>query len=317
MDALLWGGIFIVSLGVLVKGSDWFIDAAEAIGVALGIPSFIIGVTIVAIGTSLPELASSIVAVYSGETQIVIGNAIGSNIANIALVLGLTAVIGNRVRFEVNLMQADIPLLITSAFLLYFFITPDASGISSISMFEAILLIVSLVVFIGYTFSSDEDSDEPKAPQQKIAIKTYGLLLLGGVMVYFGASYTIEAVIKISAMFNINSGAIAVSIVALGTSLPEIVVSITAMRNGKPDIAIGNILGSNVFNTFAVVGIPGVLANVNGNGLIVPNEMVSFAMPVMIAMTLLFFFMMISKSISRWEGLMLLIFYIYFIASLF
>ncbi len=315
MDALMWSGIFIISLAGLVKGSDWFIGAAEKIGIALGIPSFIIGVTIVAVGTSLPELASSIVAVFSGDSSIVTGNAVGSNIANIALVLGLTAIIGKRVSFNVNLMEADIPFLICSAFLLWFILAPNSTGVSDVSIFEASLLIAGLIIFIGYSFSGNDEDEKPI--KQKIEPMTYLTLLASGVLVYFGATYTIEAIIKISEMFDIKSEAIALSVVALGTSLPEIVVSVTAMRRGKPEIAIGNILGSNIFNTFAVVGIPGIIAQSRGEGLIVPEIITDFSMPMMIAMTLLFFFMMISKTVSRWEGLMLLIFYVYFIVELF
>lgn len=316
MGALLWVAVFVVSLAVLVKGSDWFIGAAEKVGLALGIPSFIIGVTIVAVGTSLPELASSIVAVFEGNSEIVAGNAIGSNIANIALVLGITAVIGKKVSFNVNLMEADIPLLVCSAFLLWFVLVPDADGSSTVDLFEAGLLLAGLLIFISYSFSGSGDDDE-EIVRKKINPRVYGMLLLTGIMVYFGATYTIKSIIALSEMFNIKSEAIALSVVALGTSLPEIVVSVTAMQKGKPEIAIGNILGSNVFNTFAVMGIPAAIADARGEGLVIPEVITEFSMPMMIAMTLLFFFLMISKSVSRWEGLMLLLFYVYFIVKLF
>ncbi len=316
MGALLWIGVFIVSLAVLVKGSDWFIGAAEKVGLALGIPSFIIGVTIVAVGTSLPELASSIVAVFEGNSEIVAGNAIGSNIANIALVLGITAVIGKKVYFNVNLMEADIPFLVCSAFMLWFVLAPDADGTSTVDLFESGLLLAGLLIFISYSFSGKDDGEE-KPVRTKIAPKVYAMLLLTGIMVYFGATYTIKSIIALSEILNIKSEAIALSVVALGTSLPEIVVSVSAMRRGKPEIAIGNILGSNIFNTFAVMGIPAAIADSMGESLKIPAVITDFSMPMMIAMTLLFFFLMISKSISRWEGLMLLLFYVYFIVKLF
>jgi cation:H+ antiporter len=316
MDILFWVAILVVSLAVLVKGSDWFVDAAEKVGLALGIPPFIIGVTIVAMGTSLPELASSIVAVFSGQSEIVAGNAIGSNIANIALVLGITAVIGKRVKFGVNLMEADVPLLICSAFLLWFILVPDADGIARVDIFESILLLAGMVIFIAYSFSSDGEEDKD-VEKTKIPLKVYGTLLLAGFLVYLGANYTVESIIALSDMLGIKSEAIALSVVALGTSLPEIVVSVTAMKRGKPDIAIGNILGSNIFNTFAVVGIPGLIAQIRGEGLLIPAVITDFSMPVMIAMTLLFFFLMLSKSVSRWEWMMLLIFYIFFVVKLF
>ena len=310
MDILLWVGLFVLSLAILVKGSDWFIEAAEDIGLALGIPSFIIGVTIVAMGTSLPELAASIAGVLSGESEIVIGNAVGSNIANIALVLGITALVGKKMAFKVDLMVTDIPLLVCSAFLLWFFLLPDADGIARIDTFEAILLLIGLVIFLAYSFSSN--GDEEKSARTKISARTYGLLLIGGIAVFLGATYTVKAIIEISGFFGISSGAIALSAVAVGTSLPEIVVSISATRRGKPEIAIGNILGSNIFNTFAVVGIPALIGELK-----IPAIITDFSLPMMIALTLLFFFIMISKTVSRWEGLMLLLFYIYFIVRLF
>ena len=310
MDMFLWIGLFILSLAVLVKGSDWFIEAAEDIGLALGIPSFIIGVTIVAMGTSLPELAASIAGVLSGESEIVVANAVGSNIANIALVLGITALVGKKVAFKVDLMVTDIPLLVCSAFLLWFFLMPDADGIARIDTFEAILLLTGLVIFLAYSFSSD--GEEEKTIRTKINLKTYGLLLIGGFAVYLGATYTVKAIIQISGELGISSGAIALSAVAVGTSLPEIVVSVAATRRGNPEIAIGNILGSNIFNTFAVVGIPALIGELK-----IPAIITDFSLPMMIALTLLFFFIMISRTVSRWEGLMLLLFYIYFVVRLF
>ena len=207
MDIFLWIGLFVLSLAVLVKGSDWFIEAAEDIGLALGIPSFIIGVTIVAMGTSLPELAASIAGVLSGESEIVVGNAVGSNIANIALVLGITALVGKKMAFKVDLMVTDIPLLVCSAFLLWFFLMPDPDGIARIDTFEAILLLTGLVIFLAYSFSSDGEEEKPE--RTKINAKTYGLLAIGGFAVYLGATYTVKAIIEISGTMGISSGAIA------------------------------------------------------------------------------------------------------------
>lgn len=321
MSALIWTLILAVALVALVKGSDWFVGAAEKVGLALGIPAYIIGVTVVAFGTSLPELASSTVAVLAGKSEIVVGNAIGSNIANIALVLGITSVIGRKVTFNINLMDADIPLLICSAFLLWFVLMPDTDGIARLELIEAIILLAALGIFIAYSFDTDGsmtqvDDTEAKA---KISPITYLTLLLSAGLLYLGAKYTVDAIIKISEMLQIQSDAIAQSVVALGTSLPEILVSVVAMKRGKPDIAIGNILGSNVFNTFAVVGIPGIVALFTGTrqGLAIPPGITSFSLPMMTALTLIFFFLMISKTVTRWEGYTLLLFYIYFIAALF
>lgn len=320
MSALIWIIVLAIALFALVKGSDAFVGAAEKVGLSLGVPSYIIGVTVVAFGTSLPELASSTVAVLAGQSDIVAGNAIGSNIANIALVLGITSIIGRRVTFNLNLMDADIPLLICSAFLLWFVLMPDADGIARLELIEALILLAALGIFLAYSFDSDGSMTQvDDTAREKVSPITYLILISSAILLYLGAKYTVDAIIKISEMLHIKSDAIAQSVVALGTSLPEILVSVMAMKRGKPDIAIGNILGSNIFNAFAVVGIPGILALYTGDraGLVISSTITSFSLPMMTALTLIFFFLMISKTVTRWEGYTLLLFYLYFLVALF
>ena len=143
--------VFTVSLAVLIKGSDWFVDSAEKIGLSLGINSFVIGVTIVAMGTSLPELASSIAAVNSGESEIVIGNVVGSNVTNILLVLGIVALIGNVVPLEYNIMDIDMPLLVGSAIFIYFAVEDH-----TFSQFEALIFLAALIGFIINSVKADK-----------------------------------------------------------------------------------------------------------------------------------------------------------------
>ena len=147
--------IFAGSLFILLRASDFFVEAAERIGLAAGIPPFIIGVTIVAFGTSLPELASSIEAVLLGESEIVLGNVAGSNIANIALVLGLVAVVGRQVKVNEHIMNVDIPILVTSAFLLWFIVHDQR-----VTYFEAVLLLAALVIFLVYSLNNNDGEDK-------------------------------------------------------------------------------------------------------------------------------------------------------------
>lgn len=305
MNILLYLGLFILSLAVLLKGSDWFVEAAEKIGLSFGISPFIIGVTIVAFGTSLPELAASIAAVLSGQSEIVIGNVVGSNITNIALVLGIVAIVGRKIYIEKDIMSTDIPLLLTSALLFYFIVNDQ-----HVSILEAFLLLAALFIFLAYSFKDGSDGEE----QIRIAVswKSYGMLLLGGVLVYFGANYTILAIKELSIIFGISSEIIALTLVALGTSLPELVVSVSAARRGNTEIAVGNVLGSNLFNTYAVLGIPAFFGN-----LLIPTNVVSFSIPLMVGLTLLLAIMCLSKTISRWEGWMLVIIYGFFVLELF
>ena len=297
-------GIFAVSLCVLLQASDFFVEAAERIGLAAGIPPFIIGVTIVALGTSLPELASSIEAVLIGDSKIVIGNVAGSNIANIGLVLGIVAVVGKQVKVKDGIMNIDIPILVSSAFLLWFVAYDQV-----VTVFEAITLLGALAVFLFYSLNSNEGEETEKT---KINAKDIGILILAGIAIKFSAEYTIKSIIELSKLLEIGSEVIAASVVALGTSLPEVFVSLAAIRKGKTDIAVGNILGSNIFNTYAVMGIPALIGT-----LVISDNVIHFVLPFMMAMTILFAVMCISKKISRWEGLMLLIFYGLFMVELF
>lgn len=305
MEQILFNlAIFAVSLFALLKASDFFVEAAENIGLSLGIPPFIIGVTIVAFGTSLPELASSIEAVLMGDSKIVIGNVAGSNIANIALVLGLVGVVGKQVKVNEHIMNVDIPILVVSAFLMWFVVYDQ-----NVSYFEAILLLAALVIFLVYSLSNDDGEETEKS---KISWKSYATLLAAGIVIKFGAEYTINSIINLSELLGVSSGKIALSLVALGTSLPEVFVSLAAIRKGKTDMAVGNILGSNIFNTYAVIGIPALIGNLE-----IPAEMLTFSLPFMVALTIIFAIMCISKKISRWEGMMLLLFYVFFLVELF
>ncbi|MCB9266889.1 MAG: calcium/sodium antiporter [Lewinellaceae bacterium] len=307
MDVLLYTGLFAVSLGVLLRASGWFVDSAERIGLSLGISSFIIGLTIVAFGTSLPELATSIASVFSGQSEIVVGNVVGSNITNIALVLGLSAIVANRIELEYNIWHVDMPYLWASAFLLWF-----ALRDLEFSLFESCLFIFGIIVFLGYSFKSEEE--EPAEPPEGLTAgwKTYAMLVVGGALVWLGADYTIYAIQKLSALAGINPEVIALSAVALGTSLPEVIVSLNAARRGKASIAVGNVLGSNIFNTYVVMGVPSLFGKLE-----IPENINQVFLPMMVAMTILFGIMSNNKKITRWEGVALLMFYAYFASELF
>ena len=295
--------IFIVSIVALVKGSDFFVEGAEKLGAVFGIPSFIIGVTIVAFGTSLPELASSIASVYAGESGIVVGNVVGSNITNILLVVGCVAVYSGHVDLKKNIMNIDIPLLIGSAFLLLFTLYDG-----HLSIVECLLFLVCLVLFLLHSLTTDMVEEETEC---KFEWKIILLLLFGGILVFIGAKYCIESLIEIAKVIGVGSEIIALSLVALGTSLPEVVVSLAAARRGQTGMAIGNVLGSNIFNTYAVMAIPGLITSLE-----IPSDVIDFHLPLMVGVTILFAFMCMSRKISRYEGGMLLVFYVFFSALL-
>ncbi len=297
--------IFVVSLAVLLIGSDWFIDSAEKIGLSFGISPFIIGVTIVAFGTSLPELATSIAAVMGSThhvdtSEIVLGNIIGSNIANILLVFGLTVIVGKGVKLDFDIMNVDMPLLILSAFFLFFAVYD-----LQFTIVEAILFLAALGIFLysSVSGSTDEESERPE-----VSAKNYLMVLIGGVMVFLGATYTIHSLEHISLNLGISPEIIALTVIAFGTSLPEVVVSISAARKGKHAIAVGNVLGSNIFNTYAVMSIPSFFGE-----LTIPATSIDFGLPFMLGVTLLFMIMLFTKKVSPMEGMMLVLLYIFYI----
>jgi cation:H+ antiporter len=314
-DVLTWSIIFIVSLFILIKASDYFTDAAEKIGLYFGLPSFIIGVTIVAFGTSLPEIASSIIAVLKGSSEIVVGNVVGSNITNIFLVLGVSAIMAKKLTVNYELIHVDLPLLISSAFLI-----AVLAWDGNFTPLEALLCLVGLFVYLYYAITSKSNGETNKAVRSELAklkkeglhVTTWLTLAVSVMVIYFGAKYTIESIIQLSTNLNIGKEIIAVTAVALGTSLPELMVSITAARKGKSALAVGNVLGSNIFNAFAVMGIPALVGT-----LVVPQSIIAFSLPLMIIASLLYFFIAQDKEITHWEGWILILFYIVFIGKTF
>ncbi len=319
LDLLMWIGIFIVAMLVLIKASDYFTDSAEKIGLWFGMPAFIVGVTIVSIGTSLPELISSIISVLNNSSEIVIGNVLGSNITNIFLVLGIAAIVAGKLEIFYELIHVDLPMLMASAFFVGVMLWDG-----TFTRGEALLCIAGFILYLLYTLSTAKDDKEIKKETKKmmkkkpkIGFKTILVLIISGFFIYLGAKYTVDSVIQISEMLNIGKEIIAASAVALGTSLPELMVSVTAARKGKPEMAVGNVLGSNIFNAFAVMGIPTLFGT-----LIIPQNMLTFTLPLMLVSMMLissflYYFITLDKEITKWEGWILIIFYVFFICKLF
>ncbi len=298
MEVLQYIALFVGSLTILLFASDWFIEAAERVGAALGIPPFIIGLTIVAFGTSLPELATSIAAVLNGQSEVVLGNVVGSNIANIGLVLGLVAIFVKRIDLKYNLWHNDIPYLLGSSFLLYFVLQDQV-----VSILDAIVLLIALFMFLFYSFSDSDDKGE----KSKVSVLDIVKLIGGAILVWLSADYTIVAISKLSELAGISSEVIAVTVVALGTSLPEAIVSLKAAKKGNTSLAVGNVVGSNIFNTFVVVAIPSFFGPIA-----VSDHILSVSLPFMIALTVIFSVATNNRKVTRWEGALLLLFYGYF-----
>ena len=331
MTLFIWSVIFVASLIVMVKGSDWLLSSAEKIGVAVGLSPFIVGVLLVGIGTSFPELISSIVAVLQGVTEIVAANAIGSNIANILLVIGLASIVSGRLVVSKNLIDLDLPLVALSTALLFILVSDGV-----VTRPESIFLVFGYVVYFMYILSEEkpkadsttddiveviddayDDVTGPTIGKTILAAPTHifkeiGMLIFGAAALALGAKYLIDSVIALSEIFAISPGVISLAAVAFGTSLPEILVSVKAAFAGKSEVAVGNIFGSNVFNILAVIGIPGLFTAIS-----VDEQTLTLGLPVLIIATSLFVISGISKQIHNWEGWMYITIYCVFILKLF
>lgn len=305
---IFWIGLFVLSLMVLVKGADWFLASSEKLGLAAGLSKFVVGVVIVGLGTSLPELVSGIAAVMQGAPEIVPANAVGSNIANILLVIGFAAVIARRLTTTKNLIDLELPLLAISTVL---FVASAWDG--SIVLPEAIILVVTYIIYLLYTMiEGKKEGEEEKIKRPKLTTVDFVLLGAGLAGLILGSKYLIESVVTLSEIFGIATGAIALAAVAVGTSLPELIVSTKAALRGQSEVAIGNIFGSNAFNLLMVVGVPGLFTQ-----LPLDTATMAIGLPALIVVTLLFIISGISKRMYLWEGSMYLMLYIFFIAKLF
>ena len=331
MELLLWIGVFVVSLVVLVKGADWLLASAERIGLACGLSSFIVGVVIVGLGTSFPEVVSSLSAIMKGAPEIVPANVVGSNIANILLIVGISAVVGGRLAVTKSLIDLDLPLLAVASVLFV-----GVAWDREVVLGESILLLATFGIYVAYTIMHKDDLGEEEEPLEKtptrtqrrghltdmqktdpverpkIGAKDIVFLLIGLAGLMLGANYLIEAVLRLSEIIGIGAGVISLAAVALGTSLPELMVSIKAAWQKKPEVALGNIFGSNVFNVLLVMGIPGLFETLRFD-----EQTFTLGMPVMIVATILFIISGISRRIHVYEGAMYIVVYIFFIGRLF
>ena len=256
-------GLLVLGFVLLVKGADWFVAGAADIARRLGIPQLIVGLTIVAMGTSMPEAAVSIAAALQGSADITVGNVLGSNIMNILIILGLTAVI-TRVEIQESTLRYEIPFMMVATVLL---LVLGYTGYS-ITFVEGVVLWALFLLFLGYLFrsaKSGKGEDEADAEEKSEAMSVARCLLymvVGGFLVVKGSDFAVMGASDIARFFGISKRIIGLTIVALGTSLPELVTSVTAARRGDAGIAIGNIVGSNVFNILFVLSTTALIVDV-------------------------------------------------------
>ena len=304
MQIVLQLGLLALGFVMLVKGSDWFVDGAAGIAAKFRIPQIIIGLTIVAMGTSAPEAAVSITAATGGSADITVGNVVGSNIMNVLVILGLaSAIVPIAVGKSTRKVDAPFIIAISAVFLLL-------GWDGAITRVDGLILVALFVSYIGYmiweAIHSNEEGDEIKdMPVWKLLLATVG----GMAVIILGADVAVDAATKLATIFGMSERFIGLTIVALGTSLPELFTSVTAARKGNADIAIGNIVGSNIFNILFVVGLSSMIIDVP----FAPNFRIDMAVAVAAAV-----FMWAASlkggKLARWAGFTMLLGYVgYFI----
>jgi cation:H+ antiporter len=318
MEIILWVLVLGVALVTLVGGADLFLKNAERIGLAIGISSFTIGVIVVGFGTSLPELASGILAILRDVPTIVPANAIGSNIANILLIGGVLAFVGKKLTIDRDLLSAELPFFVIST-TLFAEIAYDAQ----VTTLESVLLVGTLIVYFFYLFSEDYSSgmvveavkDEVQKERFQLFhpsnTRTIALLVSGLALLLVGAHYVVESVVAIAGILSVPPGAVSITALAFGTSLPELVVSIKAVSSNKLSLAIGNIFGSNAFNILIAVGVPGLFMT-----LPLDDPTYQVGLPVLITSSVILLVIGLARKLYRWEGIMFFVLYGFFIIQL-
>lgn len=299
--------LLVIGFVLLIKGADYFVDGASSLATRMCIPPIIIGLTVVAMGTSAPEAAVSISSAMHGSNAIAIGNVIGSNIANIFLILGVTAMITtltvqkNTVRYEIPFVGL-ITLLLCWMGMSYGVISRAGAGVL-LGLFAAFLIYLYII-----SRETECDIDAPKS-LGKIKIALY--IILGLVALVWGSNITVESAVSIARYIGVSERVIGLTIIAIGTSLPELVTSVIAARKGQSDIAIGNIVGSNIFNILFVLGIAGLILPIPFN----PAFLFDGAIAIL-AVALLLMFICRGKCLTRVPGILFVVIYIAYLAWL-
>lgn len=310
MQIVIQTVLLVIGFIMLMKGADWFVDGASWIADKFGIPQLVIGLTIVAMGTSAPEAAVSISAAIRGSAEITIGNVLGSNILNILIILGITACI-RAIPVQRSTVRYEMPFVIVVSVLLAVLGLADGK----ISRVEGVVLWGFMIVYLLYLLrmakAGNITSEIPQEEEKANPVKMVGLVIIGLLLVVWGSDVTVDAATNLAKMFGMTERFIGLTIVALGTSLPELVTSVTAAIKGKSDIAVGNIVGSNIFNILFVVGTTALITPVTYSLGFIVDSIVTITAAVLLLMCVAK-----KKKLTRSGGIVMLVCYVAYFAYL-
>ena len=299
MEIILQVALLALGFVMLVKGADWFVDGASGIAAKFHIPQIIIGLTIVAMGTSAPEAAVSITAALGGSADITVGNIVGSNILNILIILGLASVIVP-IAVAKSTIKVDAPFMIaiSAVFLLL-------GWDGTISRIDGLIMVALFAAYIGYMiWEAIHSNDEGEEIKQLKLWQALLFTVVGLVLIVLGSNVAVDAATELARIFGMSERFIGLTIVALGTSLPELFTSVVAARKGNADIAIGNIVGSNIFNILFVVGLSSLIVDVP----FAANFRIDMVVAIAAAL-FLWIAPMKDKKLVRWHGAVMLLGY--------
>lgn len=304
--------LLIVGFVFLIKGADIFVDGASSTASNFKMSKMLIGLTIVAFGTSAPEFAVSMASLANGSTDMLLGNVIGSNILNILLILGIAAVI-TPISIKANTVKKEIPLCLLISALLVVLFLDDKLGNGTTNMIsrgDAFVILLFFSVFLYYIFSlaKTKKEQEEEKPQFKLG-KSILFVLIGLAGIVLGSDLVVDSASAIAKALGLSERLISLTIIAFGTSLPELITTIVSSRKGETDILLGNIIGSNIFNICVVLGIPVAIY-----GGLIPNSFQAIDLiMIILSSVILFVFAETKKTINKYEGLiMLIVFAIYY-----
>lgn len=303
--------LLIFGLVAVILGANWLVDGATAIARRLKVSDLAVGLTVVAFGTSLPELTVNVVAAIENQPAVAIGNVAGSNICNILLILGVAALL-YPLRVGAGTVWKEIPLCFLASVVLLAACGDrwlDGAGFAVLTRAEGVVLLAFFSVFLYYTFGLAPDPSVEASGESASSLSVVRILLLiaGGLaFLIAGGKGVVEGAIRLAAAMGISEGFVAASLVAIGTSLPELATSAVAAFKKKPDIAIGNVVGSNIFNIFFILGISSLLRPLE-----IPASLMLSLVTGVLAAGFLFLFMFTGKKhkLDRWEGAAMVVFY--------